>query len=75
MTLHKHNPVPEESMDAVNPEYSICEVLRGIYHKTDDEDIKYQCRVAVAMAKAMSKRIVQLSGKQHWFDGFWDKKD
>lgn len=75
MSLHKHEPVPEELMEAQSPVNSICETLRMIYHKTDDPEIKMQCRIATSMAKSMSKYICKLTGNEAWFKGYWDKKE
>lgn len=36
---------------------SICSILRNIYHRTTDEDIKFKCRVATTMAKNMAYRL------------------
>ena len=69
--LHKHDPVPREKMDKVSPEHTICEVLREIYHMTNDENIKYKCRVATAMAKAMSRRLTELNSD--WSNNFFGK--
>ena len=70
----KHQPVPEADMEVVSPRYSICEVIRGIYKSTDDPKIKTECRIATAMAKAMSKKISDLlTDQQYWFVDFWDK--
>lgn len=59
MPYKHHDPVPERVMDVSNYEghHSICQTLRDIYHMTDDEDIKIKCRVAVAMAKSMQKKL------------------
>lgn len=77
MALHKHEPVPEETMIAINSKYSICECLRDIYWSTDDPDIKLKCRVATAMAKAMDKKIRELTGDSGWYmkEEFWDKTE
>lgn len=59
MPYKRHEPVNERVMDLSNYEghHSICQTLRDIYHMTDDEDIKIKCRVAVAMAKSMQKKL------------------
>ena len=36
---------------------TICQVLRDIYHMTDDEKIRMELRVAMAMAKKMEDHI------------------
>jgi hypothetical protein len=52
-------PVPIRQMerhfyDGFN---TICQVLRDIYHMTDDENIRLELRVAMAMAKKMENHI------------------
>ena len=74
MPLRKHEPIDESRMNDCSPRYSICEMLRMIYHKTDDEEIKLNCRIATSMAKAMDKKIGELSENTSWFLDFWDKK-
>jgi hypothetical protein len=36
---------------------TICQVLREIYHLTDDKGIKYRCRISVTMAKRMAGKL------------------
>jgi len=56
--MHKYNPCSKATMRVVNPEYSICGVLVEIYNLTDNEEIKLKCRVATAMAKSMSNKLI-----------------
>ena len=61
----KIEPVPVEYMKDKNiwgkttpdQETDICTVLRAIYHRTHDEDIKLRCRVATAMATRMRIKL------------------
>jgi hypothetical protein len=69
----KHTPVPPEEMELTSSVLSICQVIRDIYHATDDEYIRDQCRLACAMGKAMSKTITNLTGDGFWFHGYWDE--
>ena len=62
--LHKHEPISESEMNAASPRNSICETLRGIYHSTEDPDIRLKCREAVSMAKAMSAKLEEK--KPNW---------
>lgn len=55
-----YDPVSPEVMEYISPNNTICETLREIYNATTDENIKYKCRVATAMAKAMMKRLAEL---------------
>jgi len=59
----------EEKMDKVWPENTICQILRTIYIKTEDEEIKTLCRIAVVMAKKMDHKLREYSNS--WDDGFW----
>lgn len=73
MPLRKHNPVNHEQMLWASPNFSICQVLREIYHSTEDEEIRYKCRLAVSMAKSMTARLELY--KKDWHEGYWDKND
>lgn len=77
--LHKHEPVSHESMYRVGPRYTICECLREIYHLIvsaengsglDPEQVRIRVRTAVAMAKAMNKKLQEY--KADWDDQFYD---
>lgn len=37
--------------------FTICETLREIFMKTNDEEIKLKCRLAMAMAKKMHEKL------------------
>jgi hypothetical protein len=70
--LHKHEPIAEKEMSYASRNHSICQTLRDIYHKTNDPDIKLNCRIAVTMAKKMSVKLTE--NKKDWGAGFWDKQ-
>jgi hypothetical protein len=70
--LRKHTPVPADTMNVESPVDSICEILRQIYHATDDENIKWKARLATAMAKSMDKKLMEY--KVDWFHDYWDEK-
>jgi hypothetical protein len=59
MSYKRREPVSEKTM--LNTRYknhhTICETLREIYISTEDEEIKYKCRLAMAMAKAMQNQL------------------
>ena len=59
MPYKRHDPVPESEMDRTRYDghYSICQWLRDMYHETDDANIKFKCRMCMAMAKAMNKKL------------------
>ena len=69
--MEKYKPVVENYMHKVFPKHTICQQLREIYHKTDDAEIKMGLRVAVAMAKAMQKKLQEYN--TNWQKGFWDE--
>lgn len=71
MPLRKHDPVSDEQMQWVSPNHSICQVLREIYFTTEDPGIKMHCRVATAMAKAMTKKLKEY--KDNWEEDFWEQ--
>ena len=73
MALHKHEPVSERMMLRQWRECSICQLLRKIYHLTDDPEIKLELRVAVAMAKSMDKKLRSYNGG--WDKKFWGPND
>lgn len=58
-TLYKRVPATDQMMKdcrRTNKD-SICNVLSKIYFATDDEFIRYQCKMAVTIAKAMSRKL------------------
>ena len=68
MPYPRHNPVSEEEMLKPASEeemafsryaghHTICQTLRDIWAMTHDEEIKLKCRLAVAMAKAMHRKL------------------
>jgi len=79
----KTEPLPEEHMNLVNPQYSICEVLREIYHIAKEigthgfpageiaEKIQYRARLASAMAKKMDDKLKRY--KPGWEKDMWDE--
>ena len=72
MPLRKHEPIAEKEMAYASQNNSICQVLRDIYHKTNDPKIKLRCRLAVSMAKSMSAKMTGY--KKNWEAGFWDSQ-
>jgi len=59
MPYKRREPVSEKVMlnERYKGHHTICETLREIWASTDDEEIKYKCRLATAMAKAMQNRL------------------
>ncbi len=57
--LRGREPAPEWEMDKRRWEghHSVCQMIRDIYHMTDSEQMKFRCRVAMAMTKAMNEKL------------------
>lgn len=66
-----HEPCPEEEMRRKVRVNTICSVLRKIYRKTDDEEIKLWARIGTTMAKKMAYKLETY--KHNWDIGFWDE--
>ena len=47
------------NMNVISPRNTICEVIRQIYHATDDEEIKGKCIEATKMAKRMQAKLTE----------------
>lgn len=52
-------PAPMSEMDRnrYKDHFTICQTLRDMYHETTDENIRYKCRLCVAMAKKMNQKL------------------
>ena len=59
----------KEKMDKNYPENTICQILRTIYIRTEDEEIRTLCRIAVVMAKKMDHKLREHN--KSWDEGFW----
>lgn len=59
-------------MNKRNSAWTICEVLREIYHKTNDPVIQEKLILATAMAKKMDAKLREY--KADYDKGWWDKK-
>jgi len=59
MPYQRRSPVPESEMDRTiyDGHHSVCQMLRDIYHLTDNPDAKLKCRIAMAMTKAMNDKL------------------
>lgn len=66
-TLKRENfePVSDEAMRQDLPIGTICSVLREAYEKTEKEDVKYLLRLATAMAKRMSSKLLQYQKEKY----------
>lgn len=45
--------------------HTVCETIREIYRMTNDEEIKYKCRVAMAMTKKMHEKLKEYASKEY----------
>ena len=55
----KVKPHPESLMELQHlPTSTVCGVLREIYEKTTDDEIKYLSRLAITMAKKISNKLL-----------------
>jgi hypothetical protein len=59
MPYQRVEPVPVSLMlkKRYHGHFTICEKLREIYLATDNEEIKLNCRIAMAQAKRMHERL------------------
>jgi hypothetical protein len=68
--MKRNEPCPEEEMKKKVRVNTICSILRRIYRKTNDEEIKLMARVATTMAKKMGRKLSKY--KKRWDKDFWD---
>ena len=47
-------PMSEMLRERYTGYHTICQTLRDIYHLTENEEIRFKCRLAMSMAKAMN---------------------
>jgi hypothetical protein len=55
--MREHKPCDIALIEKDYPEFTVCQVFRTIYRKTEDEETKTLCGVGVSMAKAMSQAL------------------
>jgi len=60
----KNLPDKHVNMNAGASRRTICSVLRDIYHKTEDEEIKKWCVEATVKAKKMTRKLVEYKIKK-----------
>jgi len=67
MPYKRIDPIDESVMKKMRYQghFTICETLREIWRMTDNEDIKYKCRLAVAMAKKMQEKLKYYKEKEN----------
>ena len=71
-------PYPKEDMQKQASRNTICDTLRKVYRELDKpnpniEDAQYKIRIAVTMAKRMSKKLKSYS--PNYGKNFFPKKD
>lgn len=69
MRIGGWEPYPEDRMDKEYPWYTVCEVIRQIYKKSDDPKIKLKCRIAISMTKAMDAKLLEYNAR--YGDNLW----
>lgn len=64
--LKEHEPesVYEMTRQRYKGHHTICQALRDIYAISDNEDVKMLARLAMAMAKAMHKKLKKYKAKE-----------
>ncbi len=63
-------PVSENTMNFKGNRNTPCQLVRNIYSKTEDQDIKLTCRVLTRMLKIMAKKI---SEHELGWEKIWDE--
>lgn len=64
--------LPEMSVEKMNktmPQNTICEILRILHIKAEDEEIKKLARIAALMAKKMDAKLREYN--KTWDEGWW----
>lgn len=69
--IRQYEPVSEDVMNKTGRVNTICEILREIYRGMSDEHLRFQCRIAVGMAKSMDKKLKKY--KRDWGNEYWDR--
>ena len=72
----QHGPAPIEMMSHVSPKFTICEVVRQIYHEAvriGSEDIQLKARIALSMGKAMDTKLRTYN--KAWKIDFFDNNE
>lgn len=57
-------PAKQINMNAGASRRTICSILRDIYHKSEDEEIKQWCIDATVKAKKMTRKLVDYKLKK-----------
>jgi len=59
MPYKRYAPATEQDMDKrMKGPNTICNILREMYHITDDPEIRLKCRLAFSMGKAMCNKLM-----------------
>ena len=62
-------PVPEMDMQWTSRRWTVCQILRELFHSIDDPALKLKCRIACRMTKAMATEITKHNPE--WGRGTW----
>lgn len=68
---YKWDPVSKGEMEKEKPWCTICETLRQVYKRTEDEESKLLLRIATQMAKSMQRKLIKYGVGMEKKD--WDK--
>ena len=64
MPYKRHQPVPESDMEKrMKGGDTLCNVIREMYHLTEDAEIRLKCRLAFSMGKAMCDQLCKYKAK------------
>ena len=75
MPYKRHQPASEEDMNKrMKGDNTLCNILREMYHMTDNPEIRLKCRIAFSMGKAMCQKLsdykVKFGGESEYRDGY-----
>lgn len=59
MSYKRHEPIDINEMDKTrwDGHHSVCQMLRDIYHLSNNEEVKLKSRIAMSMTKSMHERL------------------
>jgi hypothetical protein len=64
MPYKRYDPAPEADMDKrMKGDNTLCNILRDMYHLSNDPGVKLKCRLAFSMGKAMCQKLTEYKQK------------
>lgn len=63
------SPISTGEMNWVSRRWTVCQILRELYHAVDDPKLKLKCRIASRMTKEMASTIIAFD--PNWSSGRW----